>query len=204
MNAVASEPQNDDSDYGSTTLSVDFKSARDSSDDDQDVRPETAVQGSLRDHLLDQLNTTRFSTRDAALVEILIEELNDDGLLASPVEEIVTWMDPALGLTVDDFVVALNLLHSFDPPGIGARDLSECLELQLQYADLDQLPEARDQKIVALAREVCRTGLPTLATGNMVKLREMMGCDAAQLKMAHALILKLNPRPASNLSLIHI
>ena len=49
VNAVASEPQNDDSDYGSTTLSVDFKSARDSSDDDQDVRPETAVQGSLRE-----------------------------------------------------------------------------------------------------------------------------------------------------------
>ena len=53
-------------------------------------------------------------------------------------------------------------------------------------------------KVLALAREVCRTGLPTLATGNMGKLREMMGCDAAQLKMAHALILKLNPRPASN------
>jgi len=198
VNAAATEPLNTDPDYGSGTLSVDFKSARDSSDDDQDVRPETAVQGSLRDYLLDQLNTTRFSTRDAALVEILIEELNDDGLLASSVEEIVTWMDPSLGLTVDDFVVALNLLHSFDPPGIGARDLSECLDLQLQYADLDQLPEARDQKTLALARELCRTGLPTLATGNMIKLREMLGCDTAQLKRAHALILKLNPRPASN------
>ena len=196
--ADAKASTNSDAEFDSTTLSADFKSSRDSRDDDQDVRPESAVQSSLRDYLLDQLKTTRFSVRDAALVEILIEELDDDGLLASPLEEIVTWMDPALGLTIDDFAVAVNLLHSFDPPGIGARDLSECLDLQLQYADLSQYPEAGDRNILALAREICRIGLPILATGNMGKLRDMLGCDVSQLKLAHGLILKLNPRPASN------
>ena len=88
--------------------------------------------------MLEQLGTTRLSRRDAALVELLIEELNDDGFLASPLEEIVGWMDPALDLEVDDFRAALKMLQSFDPAGVGARDLGECLDLQLQFADVER------------------------------------------------------------------
>ena len=196
--AEPAEPAGDYPDYSETGLSADYKSAKGSVDDDQDERPEAALQTSLREFLLEQLGVTRFSARDAALVEMLIDELTDDGLLASSLEEIVSWMNPKLGLTVDDFSVALRLLQSFEPAGIGARDLSECLDLQLIHADLTRLPELADKNLLALTREIVQQYLPVLATGNMTKLCDALDCDLVQLKKAHALILKLNPRPAAN------
>ena len=170
---------------------------RSSRDDESDTRPETVRQTTLREHLLAQLATTRFSARDAALVEMLIDELDDDGMLASPIEEIAGWLDPALGIEAEDFRAALNLLHSFDPPGVGARDLAQCLDLQLAYADPVHFPEARDAELIGMARMLCQRHLPLLATGNMARLREALHCDAEMLRRAHALVLRLNPRPGS-------
>ncbi len=168
-----------------------------SRDDEYADRPESARQSNLREHLLEQLGTTRISARDAALVELLIEELTDDGLLASPLEEIVSWMDPALELDVDDFRVALRMLQSFDPAGVAARDLAECLDLQLQFADAERFPEIRDTCVLNVARSLCQSHLAVLATGNMSRLREVLQCDAQTLRRAHALVLRLNPRPGS-------
>ena len=171
--------------------------SRHSRDDEQTERPEAARESNLREYLLGQLGTTRLSERDAAIVGLLIEELNDDGFLASPLEEIVAWMNPELGLEVDDFRMALKFLQSFDPPGIGARDLAECLDLQLQFADPERLPEVLDTELLALARRLCQHHLSILATGNMTKLREAMHCETEPLRRAHALIVRLNPRPGS-------
>lgn len=171
--------------------------SRGSRDDDFTDRPEPARENNLREYLLEQLGLTRLSQRDAAIVELLIDELNDDGLLASPLDEIASWMDPALGLEEDDFRCALKMLQSFDPPGVGARDLGECLDLQLQFADPERLVAVKDQALLALARTICQHHLAVLATGNMLKLREVLQCEAELLKRAHALIVKLNPRPAS-------
>ena len=171
--------------------------SRGSRDDEFTERPEAARQSNLREYLLEQLGTTRLSRRDAALVELLIEELNEDGFLASSLEDIVSWMDPALELEVDDFRAALNMLQSFDPPGVGARDLAECLDLQLKFAGQDRFPEIRDDAVFKLARNLCQQYLPILATGNMSRLREALHCEAELLRRAHALVLRLNPRPGS-------
>jgi RNA polymerase sigma-54 factor len=171
--------------------------SRHSRDDELTERPEAARESNLREYLLSQLGTTRLSERDAAIVGLLIEELNDDGLLASPLEEIVDWMRPELGVDFDDFRMALTFLQSLDPPGVGARDLAECLDLQLQFGDSDLLPEVSDPEVLALARRLCQQHLSILATGNMGKLRETLRCDAELLRRAHALILRLNPRPGS-------
>lgn len=171
--------------------------SRHSRDDEQTERPEAARESSLREYLQGQIGTTRLGERDAAIVGLLIEELNEDGFLASPLEEIVDWMNPDLGLDLDDFRMALKFLQSLDPPGVGARDLAECLDLQLQYADPDRLPEVKDAVVLALARKLCQQHLSILATGNMSKLREALGCDAELLRRAHALIVRLNPRPGS-------
>ena len=168
-----------------------------SRDDEYPDRPEPARQSNLREYLLEQLGTTRLTPRDVALVELLIEELTDDGLLASPLEEIVSWMDPALEIDVDDFRVALRMLQSFDPAGVAARDLAECLDLQLQFADAEHFPEIRDAAVLNVARSLCQKHLSVLATGNMTRLREILHCDAQTLRHAHALVLRLNPRPGS-------
>lgn len=171
--------------------------SRGSRDDEYTERPEAARESNLREYLLEQLGTTRLSRRDAALVALLIEELDDNGLLASSLEEIVSWMDPALDLEVDDFRAALKMLQSFDPAGVGARDLAECLDLQLQFADQERFPEVLDAQVLALARLLCQKHLALLATGNMARLRESLQCEAEPLRRAHALVLRLNPRPGS-------
>lgn len=166
-------------------------------EDDFDDREEPARQSSLHEYLFEQLGTTRATPRDAALIELLIEELNEDGFLASSLEEIAGWMNPELGLEADDFKAALRLLQSFDPPGVGARDLAECLDLQLQFADPVRYPETKDPALLKVARSLCLHHLNLLATGNMNRVREAIGCDNEMLRRAHALVMRLNPRPGS-------
>lgn len=193
----ASDERYDDS-RGAESDRIEFSSEpRASRDDDFPDRPEPARESNLREHLLSQLGTTRLSAKDAALVELLIEELNEDGFLASPLDEIASWMKPELGLEAEDFNAPLRMLQSFDPPGVGARDLAECLTLQVQFAEVDRFPELSDVRIRKLARALCQQHLAVLATGNMMKLRELLACAPEELRCVHAVILRLNPRPGS-------
>lgn len=166
-------------------------------DDEQSERPESAASATLREHLLAQLGTTRLSQRDAALVALLIDALDDDGRLESSLEEVSAMLDPTLGVEPEELQMALRLLQSFDPVGVGARDLAECLCLQLRDPDLDRIPVFRDPAVLAVARALCQHHLTLLAGGNTAKLQEALGCDAQLLRLAHAGIVRLNPRPAS-------
>lgn len=158
-------------------------------DDDPGVA-ESARHDTLREHLLGQLGVTRASERDRMLAALLIDEIDQDGYLASPLEEILTWFSDDMAPDLDELKAALALIQSFDPPGIGAADLSDCLCLQLRPGLQTAAP-----KVVALAREICRNHLKMLATGNAIRLREALQCDESTLKAAHTLILKLDPRP---------
>ncbi|UOD50558.1 RNA polymerase factor sigma-54 [Orrella daihaiensis] len=174
-----------------------YSSTRRSRDDDYAERPETGASLTLREHLLSQLGTTRVSARDCALVSLLIDDLNDDGFLESSLATILEMLDPATGVELDELHAALRLLQSFEPSGVGARDLSECLCLQLEQPDYDCLPGLRDESILRIARLICKDHLATLASGNLTKLQELLGCDTPTLQQAHACILRLNPRPGS-------
>jgi len=104
--------------------------ARPGSSNEEDDAPALQLHGSqtsLRDHLLAQLRMTKASLRDRALVTFLIESLDDDGYLASPLEEVMADLPEELDIDLDEINAALALLHSFDPPGVagaqvGARD----------------------------------------------------------------------------------
>lgn len=188
-------PEESDFDEDRQEFTADLRRA--TPEDDFSDRDEQVRQNSLHEYLFEQLGTTRATLRDVAMIKLLIEELNEDGFLASPLEEIVGWMNPELGLEVDDFKSALRLLQSFDPPGVGARDLAECLDLQLQYADPRRYPEVLDPNLLGVARALCQHHLNLLATGNMTRVREAIRCDADVLRRAHALVKRLNPRPGS-------
>lgn len=174
-----------------------YSSTRRSRDDEYAERPETGASLTLREHLLSQLGTTRVTERDAALVGLLIDDLNDDGFMESSLEAIIDMLDPATGVELDELHAALALLQSFDPSGIGARDLSECLVLQLEQPDYECLPALHDEQVLRVARIVCKEHLAALASGNLAKLQELVGCDADTLHQALACIRRLNPRPGS-------
>lgn len=163
--------------------------------DDRSDGPGSAHSATLREHLLSQLGLTRASQRDATLVALLIDELDENGHLGSSLEEILSWMPPEAEIDLDELRAALTLLQSFDPPGIGARNTAECLVLQLRNPDLQQLREAADPEVLACARLLCGHHLPLLATGNVTRLRETLQCDEATARKAHALIRRLDPRP---------
>ncbi len=159
-----------------------------------DDLPQAARETTLREHLLGQLALTRAAPRDAALVALLIDELDDNGYLASPLEEIRQWLPAELDID-DELRAALRLLQSFEPPGVGARDLAECLSLQLRQPDIACLPEAADAQVLDCARRLCAGHLPLLAAGNLQRLREALAVDDATLRAARALIMRLDPRP---------
>src|SRR6185437_3555706 len=160
-----------------------------------DDLPQAACADTLREHLLGQLALTRAQARDLALVRVLIDELDDNGYLGSPLDEILTWLPAELEVDADEMRAALALLQSFDPPGIGARDMADCLRLQLRNPDVSRLPEAADSRVLACARQICAQHLPLLAAGNPARLREALQCDADILRSAYALIVRLDPRP---------
>jgi RNA polymerase sigma-54 factor len=163
-------------------------------DDDSDT-PQTAQTDTLREHLLGQLVLTRAALRDQALVQVLIDELDDNGYLSSTLDEILAWLPAELEVDIDELHTALALLQSFDPPGIGACDMADCLLLQLRNPDISRLPEAADPQVLACARQICRQHLPLLAAGNPARLRDALQCDAADVRAAYALIVRLEPRP---------
>ncbi len=165
--------------------------------DDEPTRPETALAETLQGHLLRQLHVTRAQPRDCALISLLIDELDQNGYLPTPLEDIQQYLPPELAVDIDELRSALCLLQSFDPPGVGAVSLADCLCLQLrhpQFLSETKAPAA----ILACATEIARHHLGVLASGNLNRLRDALACDQQTLRAAHALLLRLEPRPARN------
>jgi RNA polymerase sigma-54 factor len=169
------------------------KSSTNNDGDDFDGQDRDTAVPSLQDHLRDQLLGLRLSPTDAAAVTVLIESLNDDGYLADPLEEIATSLaaDPQDGEQVAELLsrlqCALNWLQSMEPTGVGARDLPDCLCLQLRA-----LPRSETQMIAIL---ICKSHLELLARRDMKRLMAATGADEDLLKQAQALIKTLEPKP---------
>lgn len=162
--------------------------------DDAD-RPEAELPQTLRSHLREQLRLTRAGERDCALVELLIEELDDSGYLSTSLEDMHAFLPPELHVDLDELTTALRLLQSFDPAGVGARSLSECLLLQLKVVKLNH---NEDEAALTCAREIAEHHLSVLATGNLNKLRDILALPMPVVRAAHALLLRLEPRPGRN------
>jgi RNA polymerase sigma-54 factor len=169
-------------------------------DESDESDRDTAAQ-SLQDHLRAQLGGMRLSPADAAAVLVLIDSLDDDGYLADPLEEIAARLTeggllPEVGIDDEEGAepllahlrCALRYLQSMEPTGVGARDLAECLTLQLRT-------RARSEA-QAIAIIICKSHLPLLARRDLKKLMAVTGADEVLLREAQALIVSLEPKPA--------
>jgi RNA polymerase sigma-54 factor len=147
----------------------------------------------LRAHLLAQLSLTNVSERDRKVVTLLIDSLDDDGYLPQGLEELAAMLPPELGIELEDLQIALKHLHNMEPAGVGARNLSECLALQLAA-----MP--KDTPYRAEALDTVKNHLEALAARDFSRLKKLLRCDDATLRTVQKLITGLNPRPGRSFS----
>lgn len=160
-------------------------------DSDVDATELARNQESLQDHLHRQALSLRLSPEGKATLHFLIESLNDDGYLEDSLASL------AAGLAGDDleqleqleheFAVALKLLHHMEPAGVGARNLAECLGLQL--LDCKDCDETR------AAMAMCKQPMELLAKRDFKRLAQLCGFSESVIKGAIALIGRLDPKP---------
>lgn len=147
----------------------------------------------LQDHLIWQLELTHVSERDYAIAVAIIDAINDDGYVAMDLSEIHQGLLEQLDdVEMDEVRAVLHMVQNFDPVGVAALDLADCLRLQLQ-----QLPDDTPYKADAL-EFVCRH-LELLATCDQNRLMKRVGFSEAQLKGVLALIRTLDPKPGARL-----
>ena len=160
-------------------------------DEDNDYTQGSISGATLREHLLNQLIVSPLTLRDRTLVAALIDDLDDSGFLTQPLEDITASLQTELEeLEPEELDTALKHLQNMDPTGVGARNLAECLTLQLRALPPDT--PARDA-----AMRLTTHYLDLLAARDVGKLKKMLGIDDATLRTARALILSLSPRPGA-------
>ncbi len=170
------------------------RAGSDDPDDDWGKEHAAATGTSLREHLMQQLAGARCTARDRALLELLIEELEEDGYLRTDLAEVAAALPPELEVDPDELRTALRLLHSFDPAGVGARSVPECLLLQLPPAAQRLGAPART---VEAARRLIEEHLDLLAARDFGKLLKLLRCDEQVLREARQLIQSLDPKPGN-------
>ena len=158
--------------------------------DDDEFYPQQVATSTLRDHLNGQLALLNLPLRDRHIVTALIDALDDDGYLTSSLEEIAELFPAELEIEPEELSIALKYVQSFEPAGVGARDCSECLALQLKY-----LPG--DAPFRAEALKVVDGHLPLLANRDFTKLKRLLHTDDAGVRAVRELIRTLNPRPGA-------
>jgi RNA polymerase sigma-54 factor len=149
----------------------------------------TASPASLRDLLKDQLLLLSLPERDFALANVIVDALDEDGFLRQPLDKLLA--DEA-GVLPGELETALRIVQTLEPCGVAARDLAECLSLQLRALD-SSLPGH------ALAVEIAHDKLAMMAARDHAPLRALLVCTHGELREAFELIRGLDPRPGSKL-----
>jgi len=168
------------------------------SDSDLDPLDIVGSNETLTAHLHRQALALHLSEVDAAALRFLIESLNDDGYLEESLESLAQSLAgehdiPQLEELVHRFTVARSLLQSLEPTGVGARDLPECLTLQLHAMQQTQetIPDVLEAALL-----ICAQPLEWLARRDVRRLTQVIGSSEEVTRAAIALIGRLEPRPA--------
>jgi len=164
-----------------------------SDDDDNDYVFQEADSPTLRQHLLEQLHLMPLSERDQTLASVLVDAINEDGYLEQSLEELAEMLPEEQEIDPMELQTALKLIQHLDPPGIGARNLAECLSLQLRA-----LPETTPHREIAIS--LVDHHLSELATRDYARLRKALHCSEETLRDVQHLITQLNPRPGASFS----
>lgn len=163
--------------------------------DEDERQQEFAAAGgqSLQEHLLWQLELASLAPRELTVARAIVDAVGDDGYLIESLEDIAQTLRPELECTPEEVAAVLGMVQGLDPPGVGARSVSECLELQLRQLD----PSTPGH---ALALTIVRQHLELVAGRELVLLRRELRATEEELASALALVRACHPRPGSTVS----
>jgi RNA polymerase sigma-54 factor len=171
-------------DYMAQSASYSFdgsRSSREAQDKRQFLFDSIPVQDTLQQNLIGQLNQSVLSGSDRKAAELVIGNIDDNGFLQSTPEE----MALNSGIPKEDFEKMLALIQSFYPPGVGARDLRECLLIQLQ----------RQERENTLEYKIVSEHMEDLGRRRFPEIARRMSVSVEDIQKAAGNIARLNPRP---------
>ena len=145
----------------------------------------------LQEHLTWQLEMSRLNEREMRIGAAIIDAINDDGYVIEPLDEIARNLQPEVVATVAEVERVLRHVQAMDPAGVGARSVSECIELQLKQLDPDT--PGRD---TALA--IASGYLDQVAEQQYAVLRRQLRVTEEELEFALVLVRACQPRPGSS------
>jgi len=171
--------------------------------DDSNYEYQGETSESLRDQLLWQINMTALSDTDRTIAMILIDSIDDSGFMKADLEDVAVMLNNSDDVTqdepdesqigVEEIEAVLHLIQSFEPAGIAARNLQECLLIQLK-----RLKE--EHEYLPLAQKLVSTQFEYLANRNYRQILKNLSINEQKLKHAVELVQNLDPRPGNQLN----
>jgi RNA polymerase sigma-54 factor len=163
-------------------------------DDENSFESRRGNTESLQDHLLWQLNLTPFSNQDRLIAMTIIDDIEPSGILSSSIADIYEGLtDQIDDLEIDEIEAVLHRIQQFDPPGVAAQDLSDCLHIQLH-----QLPVGTSY--LATAKSIVKDHILLLGSKDYKALMRKLRVSEPELRDAIQLIQTMNPRPGDDLA----
>ncbi len=164
-----------------------------SGDDDRNSDLSDENGQTLQEQLLEQLDLAKLSAVDTAIARVIVDAINDDGYLQDSLEDISASLLPEIEAGVADVERVLGAVQCLEPAGVGARNLGECIALQLRQLD----PQTPGRGV---AIRVALEHLDLVAGQQFSLLRRHLRCAEGELEQALALLRSCHPRPGSTVN----
>jgi RNA polymerase sigma-54 factor len=162
-------------------------------DDDRQQDFADSAGQSLQEHLLWQLELAKLEPRQLAIARAIVDAISDDGYVTEPLQEIANTLRPEIHCDTAEVEAALADVQALDPPGVGARSVGECIELQLR-----QLDPATPGFEAAI--EIARHHLERIAGRELAIVKRELRVSDEDLACALALVRSCHPRPGATVS----
>ncbi len=179
--------------YADTYVDSHSPVSRNSENENSSYEQADSSSESLQDHLLWQLNLSPCSETDQAIATTIIDAIDDDGYLGTTLEELHQTLSEGNDIELDEVEAVLHRVQDFDPPGIAARDLRECMLIQLKYYDAET-PWLADAKVLL------KEHFDALAKREYPLIMRRMKLTETQMQHVIHLVQSLNPRPGGHIT----
>ncbi len=160
---------------------ISYKAQTDKNIKDVDYESFITAELNLKDFLISQLNMVHFGVQERKIAEYIIYNIDDNGYFKSNTEEVSTLFKT----NIEEVELVLNIIHTFDPVGVGARDLKECLLIQIRSRN----------NVVKYALEIVENHLDDIALNKIQKISKDLNITIDEVQLACDFIRTLEPKP---------